>query len=39
MNGALIKKGAVVYDAIVGPDSLVDVNEKLTPSTMGLRSW
>lgn len=29
MNGALIKKGAVVEDAIIGPDTLIDTNEKI----------
>jgi len=36
MNGAVIKKGAMVYDAIVGPDSLVDVNEKVNPEHDGI---
>jgi glucose-1-phosphate adenylyltransferase len=36
MNGAVIKSGAFVYDAIVGPDSLVDTNEKVNPERDGI---
>jgi glucose-1-phosphate adenylyltransferase len=36
MNGALIKKGACVDDCIIGPDSLVDTNEKVNQEHDGI---
>ena len=36
MNGAVIKKGAVVEDCIIGPDTLIDVNEKVNPEHDGI---
>jgi ADP-glucose pyrophosphorylase len=38
MNGAIIKKGAVVEDCIIGPDTLIDSDEKVNRSTMASRS-
>jgi glucose-1-phosphate adenylyltransferase len=36
MNGAWIKKGAVVEDAIIGPDTLIDVGEKVNAEHDGI---
>ncbi len=36
MNGAKVLEGAEVYDAIIGPDSLVDKGEKINPEREGI---
>ena len=36
MNGALIRKGASVLDAIVGPDTLIDYDEKVNEERDGI---
>jgi glucose-1-phosphate adenylyltransferase len=36
MAGAIIKKGAIVEDAIIGPNSLVDENEKINTEHDGI---
>lgn len=36
MEGAIIKKGARVYDAIIGPNTLVDINDKVNPDREGI---
>jgi glucose-1-phosphate adenylyltransferase len=36
MNGAIIKKGAVVEDCIIGPDTLIDEGEKVNAEHDGI---
>ena len=36
MDGAIIKKGAVVEDCIIGPDTLIDGDEKVNVEHDGI---